>query len=92
MSGHHDRVPGPPPAYSADSTLTARGHAIQNVSFFTLVALTTLTFLGLIASFVMPVFWAAVLATVFFPLQRRLPRTPSSSSRGPSWCGPCRSN
>jgi predicted PurR-regulated permease PerM len=51
--------------------LTARGAAIQNVSFFLLVALTTLGFLALIASFLMPVFWAAVLATVFFPLQRR---------------------
>jgi predicted PurR-regulated permease PerM len=50
---------------------TARGSAIQNVSFVILVALTTLAFVGLIASFLMPVFWAAVLATVFFPLQRR---------------------
>lgn len=71
MSGHHDRVSGPPAAHSAGSRLTARGHAIQNVSFFLLVALTTLAFLALIASFLMPVFWAAVLATVFFPLQRR---------------------
>lgn len=51
--------------------LTARGSAIHNVSFVVLVAVTTLAFLALIASFVMPVFWAAVLATVFFPLQRR---------------------
>jgi len=51
--------------------LTARGTAIQNASFFLLVALTTLAFLALIADFLMPVFWAAVLATVFFPLQRR---------------------
>jgi predicted PurR-regulated permease PerM len=51
--------------------LTARGTAIHNVSFFLLVALTTLAFLALIGSFLMPVFWAAVLATVFFPLQRR---------------------
>jgi predicted PurR-regulated permease PerM len=51
--------------------LTARGSAIQNVSFVILVALTTLAFLWLIASFIMPVFWAAVLATIFFPLQRR---------------------
>ena len=48
-----------------------RGAAIRNVSFFVLVALTTLAFFALIASFLMPVFWAAVLATVFFPLQRR---------------------
>lgn len=71
MTGHPDRVAGTPAAHSADSKLTARGHAIQNVSFFVLVALTTLAFLALIASFLMPVFWAAVLATVFFPLQRR---------------------
>jgi len=51
--------------------LTARGTAIQNVSFVILVAFTTLAFVALIASFLMPVFWAAVLATVFFPLQRR---------------------
>jgi predicted PurR-regulated permease PerM len=53
------------------SKLTARGTAIQNVSFFVLVAATTLAFVALIGSFLMPVFWAAVLATVFFPLQRR---------------------
>lgn len=53
------------------SKLTARGAAIHNVSFFLLVALTTLAFLALIGSFLMPVFWAAVLATVFFPLQSR---------------------
>ena len=52
-------------------TQTARGTAIQNVSFLILVALTTLAFLALIGSFLMPVLWAAVVATVFFPLQRR---------------------
>lgn len=51
--------------------LTARGTAIQNASFLLLVAVTTLAFLALIVNFLMPVFWAAVLATVFFPLQRR---------------------
>jgi predicted PurR-regulated permease PerM len=51
--------------------LTARGTAIQNASFILLVALTTLAFLALIGNFLMPVFWAAVLATVFFPLQGR---------------------
>ncbi|HEX9822095.1 MAG TPA: AI-2E family transporter [Methylomirabilota bacterium] len=49
----------------------ARGVAIQNVSFLLLVAVTTLAFVALIGSFLMPVFWAAVLATIFFPLQRR---------------------
>ena len=52
-------------------TSTTRGTAIRNVSFLVLVVLTTLAFLALIASFLMPVFWAAVLATVFFPLHRR---------------------
>jgi predicted PurR-regulated permease PerM len=57
--------------HHSGSTLTARGTAIQNVSFFILVALTTIAFLMLIGGFLMPVFWAAVLATVFFPVQSR---------------------
>jgi predicted PurR-regulated permease PerM len=57
--------------HHSGSKLTARGTAIQNVSFFVLVAVTTLAFVALIGSFLMPVFWAAVLATVFFPLHRR---------------------
>lgn len=52
-------------------TLTPRGAAIRNASFLVLVVLTTLAFVALIASFLMPVFWAVVLATVFFPIQRR---------------------
>jgi predicted PurR-regulated permease PerM len=64
MSGHHDRSFRPEP-------VTARGAAIRNVSFLVLVAVTTVAFLVLIRDFLMPVFWAAVLATVFFPLQRR---------------------
>jgi predicted PurR-regulated permease PerM len=71
MGGHPDRSSGPLPQHPSVSTLTARGTAIRNVSFFVLVALTTLAFLALIRNFLMPVFWAAVLATVFFPLQRR---------------------
>jgi len=71
MSGHQDRGSGPLPAHQSGARLTARGAAIHNVSFFLLVALTTLGFLALIASSLMPVFWAAVLATVFFPLQSR---------------------
>ena len=51
--------------------MTARNTTIRSVSFFLLVALTTIAFLTLIGSFLMPVFWAAVLATVFHPLQRR---------------------
>src|SRR5687768_18091089 len=71
MNEHQDRPSGPPAAHSTVSKLTARGTAIHNVSFLLLVALTTLAFLALIGSFLMPVFWAAVLATVFFPLQSR---------------------
>jgi predicted PurR-regulated permease PerM len=44
---------------------------MQNVLFLMLVALTTLAFFALIRDFLMPVFWAAVLATVFHPLQAR---------------------
>lgn len=44
---------------------------IQNVAFLLLVALTTAAFFALIKDFLMPVFWAAVLATVFHPLQQR---------------------
>ena len=44
---------------------------VQNVSFFLLVALTTLAFFGLIRDFITPVFWAAVLATFYHPLQQR---------------------
>lgn len=61
MDGHNVRA----------SQLAARGTAIHHVSFFILVALTTLAFLALVSSFLMPVFWAAVLATLFFPLQGR---------------------
>ena len=71
MTGQHGRSSGPLPRLPTRSTATARGTAIQNVSFFLLVALTTVAFLALIVSFLMPVFWAAVLATVFFPLQQR---------------------
>jgi predicted PurR-regulated permease PerM len=71
MNEHQDRPSGPLAAHSTVSKLTARGTAIHNVSFLLLVALTTLAFLALIGSFLMPVFWAAVLATVFFPLQSR---------------------
>jgi predicted PurR-regulated permease PerM len=71
MGGHLDRLSGPLRAHPAGSRSTTRGTVIQNVSFLLLVALTTLAFLALIGGFLMPVFWAAVLATVFFPLQSR---------------------
>jgi predicted PurR-regulated permease PerM len=47
------------------------GMVVQNVSFFLLVALTTLAFFALVHDFLTPVFWAVVLATLFAPLQRR---------------------
>jgi predicted PurR-regulated permease PerM len=48
-----------------------RFKSIQNGFFITLLVLTTLAFVGLIRDFLLPVFWAAVLATLFLPLQRR---------------------
>jgi hypothetical protein len=66
--GHQDRASGRLPQHPTVSTLTAHGTAIQNTSFLILGTLTTLAFLALTGNFLMPVFWAAVLATVFFPL------------------------
>lgn len=43
---------------------------VQNAFFLLLVAFATLTFLGLIGDFLLPVFWAAVLTILFFPVQR----------------------
>jgi predicted PurR-regulated permease PerM len=74
MGRHPERSSGPLSQPPPDSPLTARGTTIQDVSFFLLVALTTVSFVALIGSFLMPVFWAAVLATVFFPVQRRYVR------------------
>jgi len=48
-----------------------RGTVSQKVSFVALVALTTIAFFALLLDFFMPVFWAAVLATLFSPVQRR---------------------
>lgn len=48
-----------------------RQKTVQNGFFIALLALTTLAFLWLIWDFLLPVFWAAVLATLFFPLQQR---------------------
>ncbi|MGH7393283.1 MAG: AI-2E family transporter, partial [Candidatus Rokuibacteriota bacterium] len=44
---------------------------MQNALFLVIVAITTIAFFLLIRDFLMPVFWAAVLATVFHPLQAR---------------------
>jgi predicted PurR-regulated permease PerM len=49
---------------------------MQTASFIGLLALVTLAFLGLLADFFQPVFWAATLAVVFYPtllfMQRRV--------------------
>jgi predicted PurR-regulated permease PerM len=50
----------------------ARQRAIQSAGFLFLLVLVTLAFGVLIATFVVPVFWAAVLAIVFRPVERSL--------------------
>jgi predicted PurR-regulated permease PerM len=47
-----------------------RERAIRNGFFILLVVLTTLAFFGLIRAFLMPLFWAVVLAVIFQPVQR----------------------
>lgn len=44
---------------------------LQNAFFLGLLILTTLAFFGLIQDFLLPIFWATVLATIFHPLYRR---------------------
>lgn len=44
-----------------------RGRSLQNAFLFGLLLLTTLAFLGLIQDLLHPIFWAAVLATLFYP-------------------------
>lgn len=46
--------------------------AIRRNLFFILVALVTVSFVGLIKEFVLAIFWAAVLAIIFFSPYRRL--------------------
>lgn len=54
---------------------------LESRAFLTLVLLTTVAFLWLVTDFLMPVFWAAVLAILFRPISRRwhrlLPKRPS---------------
>jgi predicted PurR-regulated permease PerM len=55
--------------------------AIRSGFFIALVVLTTLAFFGLIRSFLMPMFWAVVLAVLFQPVQTWwLARTPGRGS------------
>ncbi|MEM6785760.1 MAG: AI-2E family transporter [Bacteroidota bacterium] len=51
-----------------------RTQSIQHGAFLTLVVLVTLAFFGLLVGFLQPIFWAAVLAVLFYPLQWRLAR------------------
>lgn len=43
---------------------------LQNGFFIAVVLLTTVAFLGVVQNFLQPVFWAAVLATIFYPMHR----------------------
>ncbi|MFW5972985.1 MAG: AI-2E family transporter [Bacteroidota bacterium] len=47
---------------------------LESRAFLTLVILTTIAFLWVIRAFLMPVFWAAVLAVLFHPFHRRFLR------------------
>jgi predicted PurR-regulated permease PerM len=49
-----------------------RTRTVQHAGFLFLLVLVTLAFGVLVAGFVVPVFWAAVLAIVFRPVERRL--------------------
>ena len=57
-----------------------RQSTLRNNFFFLLLALTTLVFFGLIRDFWQPLFWAAVLATLFYPTRKRLERALSGYS------------
>lgn len=49
-----------------------RQRTIQNAGFLFLLVIVTIAFGVLVANFVTPVFWAAVIAIVFRPVERRL--------------------
>ncbi|NQV93476.1 AI-2E family transporter [Candidatus Kaiserbacteria bacterium] len=49
----------------------ARFLTIQNILFFGLLAFGTVAFIWLIQDFIMPIFWAVVLAIVFNPVQNK---------------------
>jgi predicted PurR-regulated permease PerM len=61
-----------------------REQSIRNAFFIILVVLTTLAFFGLIRAFLMPMFWAVVLAVIFDPVQawwlRRTGGRPSAAA------------
>ena len=51
-----------------------QSRALQNAFFIGLLLAVTLAFLGLIRDFLLALFWAAVLATLFYSLRQRLER------------------
>lgn len=51
-----------------------RTSTIQHASFIAILVIVTLTFLGMIRDFYQPIFWAAVLAVLFYRLQIRFRR------------------
>ena len=44
----------------------------QTASFIGLLTLVTLAFFGLVADFLQPIFWAAILAVIFYPVNQRM--------------------
>ncbi|GAB5520140.1 MAG: AI-2E family transporter [Rhodothermales bacterium] len=46
-----------------------RQHVVQHSFFFTLLVVTTLAFFGLLLDFIQPLFWAAVLASLFYKMR-----------------------
>jgi predicted PurR-regulated permease PerM len=49
--------------------------SIQRTSFYVLLAFVTVAFLWLVLPYYGAVLWAVILATIFFPVHRRLERT-----------------
>jgi predicted PurR-regulated permease PerM len=47
---------------------------LQNGSFIGLLAVITVAFFGLLADFIQPIFWAATLGVIFFPVHKRFLR------------------
>ena len=58
-----------------------RDRSIQNAFFIGLLLITTAAFLGLLRNLFQPIFWAAVLATLFHPTYRSI----QDWMRGPAW-------
>ncbi|MEX0652085.1 MAG: AI-2E family transporter [Candidatus Paceibacterota bacterium] len=56
---------------SMEHTHLTRFFTIQNTLFFGLLAFATIAFIWLIQDFILPIFWAVVLAIVFNPVQNK---------------------